>query len=101
MIQVYFITDRHKLDNLLFSVSEQELEIINNLAKGVLPYIDPYGDTILYTDHVLFICNKIQVMVEDKERQFCYDRHYHILKELYDKLKSIAPKKTDLFLVGD
>ena len=51
MIQVYFITDRHKLEHPLFGITEQELQVMNNLPKGVLPDIDPYGDTIFYIDH--------------------------------------------------
>lgn len=101
MIQVYFIPDRHKLEHPLFSIAEQELQVINNLPQGVLPYIDPYGDTMLYIDHINFICDNIQIMMENKERQFCYDKEYNQLKELYEKFKSVISKETTLFLVGD
>lgn len=101
MIQVYFITDRHKLEHLLFGITEQELQVINNLPKGVLPYINPYGDTIFYIDHINFICDNIQIMIRNKELQFCYDKEYNLLKELYDKFKSVAHRETSLFLVGD
>lgn len=101
MIQVYFITDRHKLEHPLFCITEQELQVINNLPQGVLPYIDPYGDTMLYIDHINFICDNIQIMMENKERQFCYDKEYNQSKELYEKFKSVISKETTLFLVGD
>lgn len=61
MIQVYFITDRHKLEHPLFGITEQELHVMNNLPKGVLPDIDPYGDTMLYIDHINFISDNIQI----------------------------------------
>lgn len=101
MIQVYFITDRHRLKHSLFGITEQELQIINNLTKGALPYIDPYGDTILYTDHIRFVCDNIQIMLGNKELQFCYDKEYRQLKELYEKFKSVTHKDTSLLLVGD
>ena len=46
MIQVYFITDRHKLEHPLFGITEQELQVMNNLPEGDAN-IDPYGDTML------------------------------------------------------
>lgn len=101
MIQVYFITDRHKLEHPLFSITEQELQVIKSLPQGVLPYIDPYGDTMLYIDHINFICDNIQIMMENKERQFCYDKEYNQSKELYEKFKSVISKETTLFLVGN
>lgn len=101
MIQVYFITDRHKLEHPLFGITEQELQVMNKLPKGVLPDIDPYGDTIFYIDHINFICNNIQIMIENKELQFYFDKEYNQLKELYKKFKSVIPKETALFLVGD
>lgn len=101
MIQVYFITDRHKLEHLLFGITEQELQVMNNLPKGVLPDINPYGDTIFYIDHINFVCDNIQIMIENKELQFCYDKEYKQLKELYEKFNSVIPKETALFLVGD
>lgn len=78
MIQVYFITDRHKLEHPLFGITEQELQVMNNLPKGVLPDIDPYGDTIFYIDHINFVCDNIQIMIENKELQFCYDKEYNL-----------------------
>lgn len=101
MIQVYFITDRHKLEHPLFSITEQKLQVINNLPSGVLPSIDLYGDTKLYIDHINFICDNIQIMMGKKERHFCYDNEYNQLKELYGKFKSVTSKETTLFLVGD
>lgn len=101
MIQVYFITDRDRLEHPLFGITEQELKVINSLPKGVLPYIDPFGDTMLYTDHINFICEHIQIMMKDKEQQFRYDKCYTLLKELYGKFKSVTPIETTLFLVGD
>ncbi|WP_285815480.1 hypothetical protein [Phocaeicola sartorii] len=101
MIQVYFITDRHRLENPLFGITEQELQVINNLPKGVLPYIDPYGDTQLYTDHISFICDNIHIMMENKERHFLYDKEYNLLKQLYKNFKSVSHKETTLLLVGD
>lgn len=101
MIQVYFITDRHKLEYPLFSINEQELQVMNNLPKGVLPDIDSYGDTIFYIDHIKFVCDNIQIMMKNKELQFCYDKEYNQLKELYEKFKSVIQKETALFLVGD
>lgn len=70
MIQVYFITDRHKLEHPLFGITEQELQVMNNLPKGVLPDIDPYGDTIFYIDHIKFVCDNIQIMIEIRSFNF-------------------------------
>ena len=46
----------------MFGITEQELQVMNNLPKGVLPDIDPYGDTIFYIDHINFVCDNIQIM---------------------------------------
>ena len=51
MIQVYFLPDRPKLEHPLFCITEQELQGINNWSQGLLPYIDPYGLSLIHIYH--------------------------------------------------
>lgn len=94
------MAQRHKSVEPLFPISEQELDIIRSFSKGLLPFIDPYGDMILYPDHIRYIQDHIVKQLDNKESCFCYDKEYYALKNLQKNFYKLV-KDSAILLLGD